>query len=458
MTSKKTVNISYTGKAQELIRSVQAEPGQRLKIINKKEKWELEGYLLPKNEFTSDNILLVKLDNGYNIGIEVTSDLELEKIEGQITLERFPRRLPSQKKGLPEISLLGTGGTIASRIDYVTGGVVMALDPEEIFFALPELFSEISFRNVKSLFKLGSEDIWYKQWQLIAKHVTEELNSGVNGVVVMHGTDAMHYSSSALSFMLGDIPGPVAMAGGQRSSDRGSFDGALNLISASRVAAKADLAEVVVVMHATPDDQSCYIHRGTKVRKMHTSRRDAFKSIDIPPLGEIDYEGNIKWNRIERRHRKKSVSVDPKTDFEPKIALVKAYPGSDPEILDWFIDRGKKGVIIEGTGLGHVPSFPPEDEKERSWLPVIKRATEEGLFIGLTSQTLYGRTHPYVYRALRFARLSGAVHLEDMLPETAYVKLGWVLGNYDNEKEVKKIMLTNLAGEITEKSRFDSFI
>ncbi len=457
MTQAKHVSFgNYEEHIIKALTALGAFPGKKIRVVDKTESWELEGYLLPKTEFTHDNILLLKLDNGYNVGIEFQGSLELSLAEGGIGLESFPRRLPKQKSGLPEVSLLATGGTIASRIDYLTGGVVMALDPEEVFFALPELFEEITFRRVENLYQLGSEDIWYKQWQVLAKHAADELNDQSNGVVVMHGTDAMHFSSAALSFMLGELHKPVALTGGQRSSDRGSFDGALNLISASRVAANADLAEVVVVMHARSDDDACAIHRGTKVRKMHTSRRDAFKSINVPPLGEIDANGVISWNPIARKTRKAEGSVDPKVDFEPRIALIKAYPGSDPDILDWLVDKGKRGVIIEGTGLGHVPSFPPNDEKNRSWLPAIQRATDAGVFIGMTSQTLHGRVHPYVYRALRYAKLSGAIHLEDMLPETAYVKLGWVLANYADE-EVPKMMLQNLAGEITERSRFDAY-
>lgn len=414
----------------------------------------VKGYVLPQTEMGDASTLVIKQKNGYNVGIAFTAATELTVLSTDtVSLDSFPELAVKQKKNLPKISLLATGGTIASRLDYLTGGVVMASSPEEIFINLPELFEEVQFKSITSLFQLGSEDIAYKQWQQIAEEVAKEINAGSRGVVIMHGTDMMGYTSAALSFMLHNVSAPIVMTGGQRSSDRGSFDGALNLISAARIAANSDFAHVMVAMHESSNDSGCLLSPGTNVRKMHTSRRDAFKTINADPIARISADGEITQLATDVNLRT-TEKIVVKSGYDPKVALVKIYPGADPAILEWYGERGVKGVIIEGTGLGHVPTFPPEDEKERSWIPAITRAIENGMFIGMTSQCLYGRTHPYVYRALRTIYQAGVTFLEDMLPETAFIKLGWAFGNYDTLEEVKHIMTTNIAGEISSRSNY----
>ena len=128
-------------------------------------------------------------------------------------------------------------------------------------------------------------------WVKTARSVADEINGGADGVVVAHGTDTMHYTSAALNFML-DTPVPVVVTGAQRSSDRPSSDAFMNLIS-SVVAAKSDIAEVTLCMHAEEDDSYCLLHRGTKVRKMHTTRRDTFRSINALPIAKIE-KGKLK--------------------------------------------------------------------------------------------------------------------------------------------------------------------
>ena len=453
----KTVH-SYGNYSDELIQlfsKLNLKVGDHLLLETKDAK--IEGNLLPQTEMGDPNVIILKQKNGYNVGIAFSKNLKIKTGGEAFQLEKFPKIHLDQKEGLPQISLLATGGTIASRIDYLTGGVFMASRPEEVFASLPELFDEIAFRSVTPLFQMASEDIGYRQWQTIAKASAKEFEEGTDGIVIMHGTDMMGYTAAALSFMIQNLPAPIAMTGGQRSSDRGSFDGALNLISASRVAGKADFAKVCVVMHETTDDNNCLVSPGTRVRKMHTSRRDAFKTIGDIPYARVTEDGNIMMLRHDLPKRKKR-EVQLNTNYDPKVALIKIFPGISPEILDWYIDKGIKGFIIEGTGLGHTPTFPPEEEKERSWTEPLRRAIEEGSFVGMTSQCIYGRTHPFVYRALRTNYKAGVTYLSDMLAETALVKLGWVLGNTQNMDEVKKMMTTNIAGEITERTNFGGYI
>jgi len=412
------------------------------------------GIVMPTPELAEKKILIIKLANGYNIGFKLTSDLKIKKI-GKEKFEGLPKYKAKENSELPNVSIISTGGTITSRVDYKTGAVYPLENPEELLLSVPELIDIVNLRKIVQPFAILSEDMSPKEWQKIAVESAELLNSEDIGLIITHGTDTLHYTAAALSFMLKNLSKPVALVGGQRSSDRGSFDGALNLICAAHYC-KSNIAEVAVVMHGESSDSFCYAHRGTKVRKMHTSRRDAFKSINDFPLAKIFKDGKIKiLNKTHKQRFDHHAETVADTNFEPKVALVKFYPGANPEILNYFVDKKYKGIVIEATGMGHV-STQPLDEKN-SWLPAIKDAIKKDIAVCLAPQTLYGRLDPFVYRSARLLLNAGVIYLEDMLPETALVKLGWVLGHTKNPKEVKENMLTNFAGEINKKHSFNLF-
>ncbi len=412
----------------------------------------IDGELMPSTEYNDPEVLVIKLKNGYNVGVSF-SKVKLNKLEGSAGPITFPTMKIEGQNGLPRVSMIYTGGTIGSRIDYKTGGVYMLTKPEELLFDVPEA-SKIANIEINPLFSIASEDMSYLEWQSIAEEAAKALNSGAKGVVITHGTDTMHYTAAALSFMLQGINAPVILTGSQRSSDRGSSDAFMNLICSVHAAAHSDLAEVGVCMHSTSSDNECAYMRGTKVRKMHTSRRDAFRPINGKPLAYISAEGSIKYVSGYRKVQPKGGEVHAATKFEPKVALVKAYPNSDPEIIDFYLGKKYRGMIIEGTGLGHAPVSTAH--QDLLWLPKIKEAVSSGMIIGMTSQCIYGRVNSSVYRNLRLISAAGAIYCEDMTPETAYVKLGWLLGNYDAEK-AKELLPSNLVGEISPRSEYDDF-
>jgi glutamyl-tRNA(Gln) amidotransferase subunit D len=443
----------YSSEIELLLKSKKITPGDRIEAVKKDASYE--GILLPRTAVGDQSCLVLKLDNGYNIGVKFEKGMQIKKLPGKKALERFPKLQFKQKADLPKISLLATGGTIASRIDYLTGGVKMAFTPQEIFFAVPELVSIASFKTVKELSNLASEDLWYKNWQQMAEEAAKELNKGARGVIITHGTDTMHFSSAALSFMLNNLSGPVIFTGAQRSSDRGSSDTTMNLICAAQIATKSNIAEVGVCMHAESSDSFCFFTRGTKVRKMHTSRRDAFRPINDLPFAKVWQSGEMQvLNQNYRKAGQGKTEAD--TKFEPRVALIKAYPGADPDFIDYLVSSDFKGIVIEGTGLGHVPTQTPEPE--RSWIKSIQNAIRSGVPVVITSQTLYGRTHSHVYRNLRILDSAGVIWGEDMLPETAYVKLGWVLGHTNEMEKIRELMKKNIAGEISERSEFEAFL
>ena len=414
---------------------------------------KFSGILLPRPLIGGDpNSIVIKLENGYNIGISWGHDVHVRRVSQGRKLEVFPSAQLKFREGLPEISFISTGGTISSRLDYQTGGVKWLMEPGQLLFMAPELAEMVSIRRVKVPFLVGSENMSSKHWRQIARSAAEELNSGSQGVVITHGTDTMHYSSAAVSFMLRGLKKPVVFTGAQRSTDRGSTDASMNLLCASAVAGKSSLGEVCLVMHGSIEDTYCLIHRGTRVRKMHTSRRDAFRSINELPIGKVWPDGRME---ITGRHNKRDGGeVELDDVFEDRVALIKFYPGMDPEIIDFLVDKGYRGILLEVTALGHVAT----DESERNLLPSIKRGIEEGVVFAAAPQTIYGRTDPFVYSEGRKVWSLGVIYCGDMFPETAFVKLGWVLGHNVDGDRAREMMVTSYAGEISSTSDPRAFL
>ena len=416
---------------------------------------KVEGELMPKTEVGSRETLVIKLENGYNIGVRYTDKSKIKLIKKGAGAPVFPTAEVKQRDGLADVALIYIGGTIGSKIDYKTGGVHMLIKPGELLYEVPEL-AGIANIAISNPFSIDSADISYHEWQAVAKEVESAFARGARGVVITMGTDAMHYTSAALSFMLKDLNGPVVITGAQRSSDRGSSDAFFNLMCAVNVAATSEIGEVMICMHHSSSDDLCMLIRGTRARKMHTSRRDAFRPINDRPIAFIDEKLNITYNtnysKAVERSKAKTHAI---TGFEPKVALIQSHPNFDPEVIDFYTNKGYKGIIIQGTGLGNAPGST--SHKELLWTGAIERATKKGVVIGMTSQCLYGRVNSNVYRLLRLISGLGVVYCEDMTPETALVKLSWLLANHSAE-EVRSMLPKPIAGEIKERSEPDEFL
>jgi len=390
-----------------------------------------EGVVMPSRR---EGYVVIKLDNGYNIGLDAAKSriAILQKVqESQKIKSDRPLR---KREGLPQVSILSTGGTIASKVDYRTGAVTSQFSAGEIISAIPEL-EEIANYSARVIYQILSENMRAEYWIKLANTVAQEVESGAEGVIITHGTDTMMYTAAALSFMI-KTPVPVVLVGSQRSSDRPSSDASMNAVCAASVAT-SDIAEVTVVMHGSTSDDFCAIHRGTRVRKMHTSRRDAFQSINQPPLGRVDYLSR-KVEAFQPYRRRGEADLEICARMEERCALVKYTPGSSPEILNYYIDKGYKGIVLEGTGLGHVAS---------EWIDGIKRATAEGIPVVIASQCLRGRICDRVYDTGRDMLQAGAIEGGDMLPEVALVKMMWLLAN--RPISLATLMGQPLAGEIS---------
>lgn len=431
--------MGYWGRVLEFLKQAGVEVGDRIWV--EKGGKVYEGILMPRSELGDDMHIVLKLSNGYNIGVNI-QDARILRAE-RLGISRPPPPTLKCESSKPPVTIIGTGGTIASRVDYRTGAVYPAFTPEEICAAVPELL-EIANISVVEVCNVFSEHMTPELWVRIAEEVARQIEKGARGVVIAHGTDTMSYTAAALSFMLGDLPRPVVLTGAQRSSDRPSSDAPLNLI-ASVTVATSDIAEVCVVMHGSMSDDFCFVHRGVRVRKCHTSRRDAFLSINDLPIAVVRGRKLEKLREDYRRVREGGVTL--RTKLEKRVALVKVYPGAGPELLEPLIERCR-GIVLEGTGLGHAPE---------GMFPAIKKAIDAGIVVVMTSQCLWGRVNMEVYSTGRDLLRLGVIPLEDMLPEVAYVKLMWALGQTTERSEVVKLMRTNLVGEISERSSWETF-
>ncbi len=388
---------------------------------------EFEGVVMPSS---ADDNLVLKLDSGYNVGFD-PGDVEVEPLEEDVGGGAEPPLVERERDpDLPDFSLISTGGTIASTVDYRTGAVTAQFTADDVLKAVPELGEQANYSG-RVVANILSENMTPEHWMELAEAVYEEIESGADGVVVMHGTDTMAYTASALAFTL-DTPVPVVFVGSQRSADRPSSDNVVNAVCAVE-AAKSDVAEVLICMHRGRDDDVCSLHRATRARKNHTSRRDAFETIGARPLGEVEYESRdveLHGSYVERGERE--LSLD--SELEPDVQHVKYTPGKSAEV----VDGSAAGLVVEGTGLGHVSS---------DWIETLEEF--DGPVV-MTSQCLEGRVCDRVYDTGRDLLDAGVVEAEDTLPETAYVKLMWALANADDPEEA---MQEDVAGEMTESSR-----
>jgi glutamyl-tRNA(Gln) amidotransferase subunit D len=408
---------------------------------------EITGLLMPRYESASEEYIVIKLKSGYNTGIHVSkikSITKLYKVTATLTAV-YDKTTPADtaKQNLPKVALISTGGTIASKIDYRTGGVHAALSAEELYASVPELANHASI-DPEVLMSEYSENLRPEHWTLIAEKVAEKIKTGkYRGIVVSHGTDTMHYTAAALSFALQKLPVPVVLVGAQRSSDRPSSDAALNLLGATIFAAESKYPGVFVAMHGGTSDDIIACHVGTRVRKNHTSRRDAFESIDMTPVAivrnnEIEMQQKDQ-NRLGEIFSDKPFRVN--TKFENRVMLLKYYPGFDPTLIEHAVNAGYRAIVLEGTGLGHVG---------KECFPALKKAVNAGLIVCMTSQCIWGRVGMTVYDTGRDLLEIGVISLSDMISETATVKAMWALANSKDVEDAKKIMQENLANEISD--------
>jgi len=406
-----------------------------------------EGVILPRSETLDDQHVVIKLKTGYNVGLQVDRVVRIQELGYKEAVYKIPEKEFPVRPDLPKVTLLGTGGTIASRLDYRTGAVIPAFTPGELYGAVPEL-ADICNLTTKKLFGVFSENMAKEQYVGLARAIGEEIAAGVDGIVVGHGTDTMGHTAAILSFMVQDSPVPIVLVGSQRSSDRPSSDAALNLIHAVRTAAYGEIAEVQICMFGPTSDRYGLLHRGTRCRKMHSSYRSTFRTVGDVPLAMISRDGFRYLSRnFKARDGTRQVRIDPA--YDDRTTILYYYPGMQPDLVDALVEKGYRGVVIAGTGLGHV---------NKPLYPALRRAVEAGVHVVMTVQTLWGYAQMYVYDTGRDLMDLGVVPLDNMLPETALMKLSWVLGHTDDHAEVMRLMRTPVAHETTQREPHNGYL
>lgn len=429
------------------------------------------GKILPRAENTDSKHIVVKVITGYNIGIDVDTITDIKSHAVPQPKFQIPEKEFPYTKGFPHVKLLGTGGTIASRLDYRTGAVIPAFSPGELYGAVPEL-ADICNLDTEKIFAVFSENMSPKEYIALANKIGEEAKNGIDGIVIGHGTDTLAHTATALTYMCQNLPMPVILVGSQRSSDRPSSDAALNLMHAMTAAGHGDIAEVLVCMFGPTSDEYGFLHRGTRVRKMHSSYRSTFRTIGDTPVATVNRKDGVCPIKEEYNHRRKhgerkvelitnledyKASIarnDHNTmrlvpTFDDRVAILYYYPGMKPDVVESLIERGYKGIVWNGTGLGHV---------NKGMFDVIQKATEAGIHQYMSVQTIWGYTHMFVYDTGRDLMARGIIPASNMLAESAYIKLGWALGLTHDREEVKKLMLTPINSEITPREPYNGYL
>ena len=406
-----------------------------------------KGLILPRSETADDRHIVLKLASGYNIGIAAETITGIAEHGRREAHYKIPEKEFPFDPGKPNVKLIGTGGTIASRLDYRTGAVIPAFSPGELYGSVPEL-ADICNLETEKLFGVFSENMAREQYIRLAERVGEEIEAGVDGIVIGHGTDTMHHTAAVLTFMVQNPPIPIVMVGSQRSSDRPSSDAALNLMYGVKAAAEGDIAGGMVLLFGPTSDEYGLLHSGCRVRKMHSSYRSTFRTVGDIPLATIDRDRIIPLHDDYPR-RREDRNVEVKTVYEDRVTILYYYPGMRPDLVDAIVGAGYRGIVIAGTGLGHV---------NKPLYPALERAAKKNVHMYMTVQTLWGYTQMYVYETGREIMGLGVLPVANMLPEVAYMKLCWALGQSDDHDEVRRIMQTPISDETTDREPYNGYL
>lgn len=425
-------------------------------------KVEFEGKSFEGTVIPSPNqaVLQLKLKSGYNAGFPLNK-AKIQKISQGKKAQKPPSKPTVENPALPMVSILHTGGTIASRVDYASGAVTTGFNSEDLLTMFPELSQKANF-SARFLSSMFSENMRFAQISRIAKEIENELKSKPAGIIVSHGTDTMAYTAAALSFMIENPAVPILLVGAQRSSDRGSSDAAVNLLCAVDFILNSDFAGVAICMHENENDSACAILPPTKTRKLHTSRRDAFQAVNAKPIASVSNATGSEKPKIDffsseylrKNHGKETIF---RTKLEEKIAILKSHPNLFPEQISVFEKNKFAGLILEGTGMGHFPIEVTDEfnKKNADNLKALKSLAKKGCVIGMTSQCIFGAVQLHVYSAGVKLAQTGVISGNDMLSETALIKLSWLLGNFP-KKDVSKLFQENLRGEIQSRLPLDA--
>ncbi len=326
----------------------------------------------------------------------------------------------------PRILILTTGGTI-TMLRNEDGTLSLCRDAGSLLGCVPEL-SQIADIDLLALASIDSSNLQPGLWRAVATAIYERMNQ-YDGFVVTHGTDTIAYTSAALAFMIQELPKPIVVTGAQVPLGEIGNDGYVNLINAVRVAT-SDLAEVAVVFGS----QIIY---GTRAKKTSVFDLQAIVSVNEQSMGDIGLF--IKFNATPMGRNRRKPLLQP--SLNENVARIAVYPGFKPDVLEHLVET-HDGIVLEGYGAGHIPT------EANSLMPAIKAATAGNVPVVVCTQCIVGSTQMETYQVGREALLAGAIPALDMTPETALVKLMWVLGQTRDMVTIHSKMQKPFAREI----------
>lgn len=352
------------------------------------------------------------------------------------------------------LKIIYTGGTIGGKYG-IEGNIEDDLRRKKFIQILynkyPSLKNYLKKKNVILSFDTPirefSENLVPSDWSKIAKSVDNAVNEGIDSIIIAHGTDTMCYTSAALSFMLPGINIPVIITGSNIPLESDGTDAVTNMHDAFRVALDKRFKGVFLVFSGIENKPSD-IHLGSRVRKTKFFD-NCFKSVNVDKIGivkprflskyyTIDIKNHELLNNIIENNKNKKYTLI--NDLDENISFFKIYPGFNPELINYAIEKRTKGIILElyngGTGC---------TKNKYSLLSSIGKAKDIPVFI--TSQH-EGNVLMDMYKSSIELKEAGAIPLRDLITETAITKLMWVLKQTNEKSEIINLMLTNFSGEI----------
>lgn len=332
----------------------------------------------------------------------------------------------------PAVHIFNTGGTISYGPTGATG--VLGGAPERLLAGL-DIDAPIVYRE---LLRKGSVNMLPADWQAVARAAHEAIGDGAAGVIILHGTDTMAYTAAALSFMLGSLTVPVVLTGSMRPGGAPDSDATSNLRHAVTVAARGDFGEVCVVFTGDTRREHGVILRGNRTRKAHADALEAFASPNYLPLGHVDGD-EISYGPGARLPRGGRGGAGFSPELNSTVCLIRYHPGCTTGFVAAALAEAD-GVVIEGTGLGHLPTDGGLLETVRRWgkpAVLVSACWQGGVRLGLYDIDQAILTVPNIIPG------------HDLTPEAAVVKLMWVLGRDQALERVRARMWNSAAGDIT---------
>jgi L-asparaginase len=334
--------------------------------------------------------------------------------------------------------LIFTGGTISMSEDPATGAL-RPINFDRLREFLPELKNTgINISSVPFLPLIDSSDVSPEHWEKIAKTIYENYDD-FDGFVVLHGTDTMAYTASALSFMLENLSKPVIFTGAQLPVGQLRSDAKENLLTAIEIASAYESGQAVVPEVCIFFEDTLF--RGNRTTKKNAEHFNAFNSYNYPPLAKAGVHIKYYRNYIHYPDTRSNLVLNTKTDRN--VAILKLFPGITAETVSAILNIPKlRAIILESFGAGNAP-------RKKWFFDALLEASERGIIIVNRSQCSTGSVEMGRYETSLNLMNAGVISGYDITTEALVAKLMYLMGKYTNNQTVKTYLTSSICGEVT---------